>query len=68
MELSGKNIGVGSLFPFSEDLPNPGDQGGSPALRADSLQSEVTQGSPQVGEEMEKQVLVPNTTDSFPKF
>ena len=27
-------------FPFSEDLPNPGIEPGSPALQADSLPSE----------------------------
>ena len=37
---SGQNTGVGSLFPSSGDLPNPGIQPRSPTLQADSLPAE----------------------------
>ena len=36
----GQNIGVGSLSVSPGDLPNPGIESRSPALRADSLQAE----------------------------
>ena len=33
-------------YPFSEDLPNPGIEPGSPALQADSLPTEPPRKSP----------------------
>ena len=41
----GQNIGVGSLSPSPEHLPNPGIKSRSPALQADSLPAEP-QGKP----------------------
>ena len=38
----GQNTGVGSFFPSPVDLPNPGIELGSPALQADSLQTELS--------------------------
>ena len=42
---TGRNTGVGSLFPFPGDLPNPGIEPRSPTLQADSLPAEP-QGRP----------------------
>ena len=45
----GQNTGVGGLFPFPGNLPNPGIKPRSPALRADSLPAEPS-GKPSIKE------------------
>ena len=39
---AGQITGVGSPFPSSADLPDPGIKLGSPALQADSLPTELS--------------------------
>ena len=55
----GQNTGVGGLFPFPGNLPNPGIKPRSPALQADSLPSELP------AKPHDKPILSNNITDKI---